>query len=215
MHGSVWPLLELDKDLRKQDLQDALTFGNHKGASTKPESLWKLISKDAKCWKITKQHGHKSNGQMTSQSVLNTNKIWKPEEREELNEKPMRCRHGKAERDKEIEMSKENSLFVDNLGIQCYILRVMRLTSFQHYWSKVIKRRHWQRGRECPWANKQQQDKGHPQADAGEEAPAPSRDGTHWVKGSCLLQHGTKPICSSIFPIKEKRGQLFANDCGG
>jgi hypothetical protein len=39
MHGSVWPLLELDKDLRKQDLQDALTFGNHKGASTKPESL--------------------------------------------------------------------------------------------------------------------------------------------------------------------------------
>jgi hypothetical protein len=25
-HGSVWPLVELDKDLRKQDLQDALTL---------------------------------------------------------------------------------------------------------------------------------------------------------------------------------------------
>ncbi len=38
-HGNIWPLVELDKDLRKQDLQDALTFGNHKGSSAKPEAL--------------------------------------------------------------------------------------------------------------------------------------------------------------------------------
>jgi hypothetical protein len=38
----------LDEDLRIQDLQDALTFGNHKGKSAKPESLQKLIDKDVK-----------------------------------------------------------------------------------------------------------------------------------------------------------------------
>jgi hypothetical protein len=47
-HGSVWPLVELDEDLRKLDLQEALTFGNHKGASAKPEALQKLIDKDVK-----------------------------------------------------------------------------------------------------------------------------------------------------------------------
>jgi hypothetical protein len=47
-HGSIWPLVELDKDLRKQDLQDTLTFGNHKGASAKPEALQKLIGKNIK-----------------------------------------------------------------------------------------------------------------------------------------------------------------------
>jgi hypothetical protein len=38
-HGSVWPLVELEEDLRKQGLQDAFTFGNHKGASARPEAL--------------------------------------------------------------------------------------------------------------------------------------------------------------------------------
>jgi hypothetical protein len=47
-HGSVWPLVELDKDTRKQDLQGALTFGNHTSASAKPEALQKLIGKDIK-----------------------------------------------------------------------------------------------------------------------------------------------------------------------
>jgi hypothetical protein len=48
MHGSVWPLVELDKDLRKQDLQDAITFGTHRGTSAKPELLQKCIVKDVK-----------------------------------------------------------------------------------------------------------------------------------------------------------------------
>ncbi len=48
MHGSVWPLVELDKESRKQDLQDALTFGSYKGASAKPEAHQKLIGKDVK-----------------------------------------------------------------------------------------------------------------------------------------------------------------------
>ena len=29
--GSFWPLEDLDKDLRKQDVDEALAFGNHKG----------------------------------------------------------------------------------------------------------------------------------------------------------------------------------------
>ncbi len=48
MHGSVWQYMELDKNLRKKDLQDALILGNYKGASAKPEALLKLISKDVK-----------------------------------------------------------------------------------------------------------------------------------------------------------------------
>jgi hypothetical protein len=55
----------------------------------------------------------------------------KPEERQESNEKPMRCRHGKAERGEERERSKEKSFLIDNLGIQCCILSIARLTSFQ------------------------------------------------------------------------------------
>jgi hypothetical protein len=47
MQGIVWPLVELDKDLRKQDLQDALTLGNHKGTSVMPESLRKLMAKSS------------------------------------------------------------------------------------------------------------------------------------------------------------------------
>ncbi len=37
--GSKWPLVNISKDTRKQDILDALTFGNHKGALTKPDLL--------------------------------------------------------------------------------------------------------------------------------------------------------------------------------
>jgi hypothetical protein len=53
-HGSFLPLMILDEDLRKQDLQDAHTFGNHKGISAKPESLQKLIGKIV----VQLQHPH-------------------------------------------------------------------------------------------------------------------------------------------------------------
>jgi hypothetical protein len=46
--GSKWPLVDISKDARKQDVFDALTFGNHKGASTRPDLLRKLIDKDVK-----------------------------------------------------------------------------------------------------------------------------------------------------------------------
>jgi hypothetical protein len=47
-HGSKWPLVEISKEERVQDLYNALTFGNHKGALAKPELLMKLIGKDVK-----------------------------------------------------------------------------------------------------------------------------------------------------------------------
>ena len=47
-NGSRWPLEEISEDDRAKDLQEALTFGNHKGASSKPALLKKLISKDVK-----------------------------------------------------------------------------------------------------------------------------------------------------------------------
>jgi hypothetical protein len=43
--GSKWPLDELSEEERIQDIDDALTFGNHKGASQKPELLKKLSGK--------------------------------------------------------------------------------------------------------------------------------------------------------------------------
>jgi hypothetical protein len=46
--GSEWPLVDISKEGRKQDVLDALTFGHHKGASAKPDLLQKLISKDIK-----------------------------------------------------------------------------------------------------------------------------------------------------------------------
>lgn len=46
---SIWPLDELDKEKRKQeDVEDALTFSNHKGATSQPELLWSLTKKDIK-----------------------------------------------------------------------------------------------------------------------------------------------------------------------
>jgi hypothetical protein len=46
--GSKWPLDKLSKESWQKDLIDALAFGNHKGASAKPELLWRLASKDVK-----------------------------------------------------------------------------------------------------------------------------------------------------------------------
>ena len=47
-NGSKWPLEEVSEASRTSDLQDALTFGNHKGASKKTDLLLKLIDKDVK-----------------------------------------------------------------------------------------------------------------------------------------------------------------------
>ena len=45
-NGSDWPLKDISEELRKRDLDDALSFGNHKGAIAKPELLKYLINKD-------------------------------------------------------------------------------------------------------------------------------------------------------------------------
>ena len=43
---SEWPLEPLDEDSQREDVMEALAFGNHKGASLKPKLLLKLNSKD-------------------------------------------------------------------------------------------------------------------------------------------------------------------------
>jgi hypothetical protein len=48
IEGSKWPLMELSKRDRIEDLNKALQFGNHKGASQKPELPKKPISDDIK-----------------------------------------------------------------------------------------------------------------------------------------------------------------------
>ncbi len=40
------PLEEISKEDRVADLQEALQFGNHKGATSKPELLRELITED-------------------------------------------------------------------------------------------------------------------------------------------------------------------------
>jgi hypothetical protein len=45
-NGSEWPLEPLNKDSRRADVDKALAFRNHKGASMQPELLKKLVSKD-------------------------------------------------------------------------------------------------------------------------------------------------------------------------
>jgi hypothetical protein len=47
-NGSKWPLEEISKEDRASDLQEALIFGNHKGASSKPDLVKKLFNKDIK-----------------------------------------------------------------------------------------------------------------------------------------------------------------------
>ncbi len=44
--GSRWPLKEISKKDRVADLQEALKFGNHKGATSKQELLRELITAD-------------------------------------------------------------------------------------------------------------------------------------------------------------------------
>ncbi len=46
IEGSKWPLMEISKSDRIADLTNALQFGNHKGASQKPDLLKKSISDD-------------------------------------------------------------------------------------------------------------------------------------------------------------------------
>ena len=46
LHGSDWPLLDLDEETRLNDFESALARGNHKGAQKKPELLFDLINKD-------------------------------------------------------------------------------------------------------------------------------------------------------------------------
>jgi hypothetical protein len=48
LEGSKWLLAEISKNELQQDLVDALTFKNHKGASQKPVILKKLNAKDVK-----------------------------------------------------------------------------------------------------------------------------------------------------------------------
>jgi hypothetical protein len=45
-NGSEWPLEPLDKESCRADVEEALAFGNHKGALLQPELLKTLISKD-------------------------------------------------------------------------------------------------------------------------------------------------------------------------
>ncbi len=50
--GSRWPLEEISEEDRVADLQEALQFGNHKGATSKPGLLKELITADV-------QHGYR------------------------------------------------------------------------------------------------------------------------------------------------------------
>ncbi len=45
-HGSNWPLQPLDKEDRIKDVEEALVFGNHKGAVKQQDLLEKLVTKD-------------------------------------------------------------------------------------------------------------------------------------------------------------------------
>lgn len=46
LNGSDLKLEDIDKESRKKDLAEALKFGNHKGATDKPDLLKELIAKD-------------------------------------------------------------------------------------------------------------------------------------------------------------------------
>ncbi len=47
-NGSHWPLEELDKNQRIADVDEAIEFGNCKGATNNPIPLQELIEKDVK-----------------------------------------------------------------------------------------------------------------------------------------------------------------------
>jgi hypothetical protein len=44
-HGSKWPLVEISEEERVNNLNNALTFGYHKGTLAKPELLLNLSAK--------------------------------------------------------------------------------------------------------------------------------------------------------------------------
>jgi hypothetical protein len=44
--GSDWPLEELEEEKRKDNVKEALTFGNHKGAAINPVLLRALVNND-------------------------------------------------------------------------------------------------------------------------------------------------------------------------
>jgi hypothetical protein len=46
-YGSTWPLLPLDDSHQLNNINNALAFGNHKGAMQQPELLLKLIRDNA------------------------------------------------------------------------------------------------------------------------------------------------------------------------
>lgn len=48
LNGSSWPLEPLDNASRLKDVEEALLFGNHNGASNNPELLKQLVGKDVK-----------------------------------------------------------------------------------------------------------------------------------------------------------------------
>jgi hypothetical protein len=45
-HGLEWPLKPINDKCRLADVREALIFGNHKGASVKPDLLLQLMLKD-------------------------------------------------------------------------------------------------------------------------------------------------------------------------
>jgi hypothetical protein len=45
-NGSVWPLAEISKEERFKDVEEALTFGNHKGTTKQPDLLKLLVNDD-------------------------------------------------------------------------------------------------------------------------------------------------------------------------
>jgi hypothetical protein len=97
-HGSKWSLIEISKEEPVQDLNVALTFGNHKGSLAKPELLMKLIGKDVKHgystpiphnsfkqipglemvpMNIMAQNTINASGQVTPKDRLNHNQSWR------------------------------------------------------------------------------------------------------------------------------------------
>jgi hypothetical protein len=73
---------------------------------------------------------------MTTWSFQDANKTGKLGEEGKSNEKPMKCGPEKAERSKRARREERISLLINNLGIQRYILSIVRSTSFQNFGSE-------------------------------------------------------------------------------
>ena len=48
LHGSDWPLEPITEEQRAADVDEALSFGNHKGAQTWSNELADLVEKDVR-----------------------------------------------------------------------------------------------------------------------------------------------------------------------